>query len=686
MSEFTDIVESIFKKGGYLQNEFSMEYRPQQERVAMKIAEMIENDSHLLAEAGTGVGKSLAYLIPGIIFSVLSGRKFIVSTHTKNLQDQLINKDVKFCKELFKRIPELNKFRGFQASLWLGKNNYICQNRLETEMHYITADDPDYEYYILLNNWVQQDDCNGIRQGLDFEVPENVWSQVSAEHPLCGGKECDEDSCFYKAAMAQVESSNVIIVNHSLVFSLIGSMNTKVSSDGNGVLFDNDIVIFDEGHTVPQVATEYFGQDLDIWRVEKFNNNVKNLARKGGPLSNVNVERVRDYCQKVTAAFKTQFEKIFAKYFDNFDENGKFVDYRMIRSKNWTKNFAEPGCRGMMEFLKDAEQNATSNEKIRQINEVRSELKDMLDFINEMIELEMDPMYVYWIEVSNRKERTIKLLSRPISVAEHLSEFIFSQKTPIAMVSATLADSSKSMKPFGNKVGAWLNENKIDTVVENSPFDYEKNMDVFFSTDCPEYNNKDNKDNLIYNSNIIRHCVQMVPDGGTMVLCTSYEQCMKLAQMMERGLTIDGRRIYVQTPGTDRVVMTKTFKEDGRGVLFGTQSFWTGVDIPGKALSQIIIVKMPFENPFAPLAKARSEKIESEGGNPFMEMMVPDAVMQFRQGLGRLIRNSKDRGRLIITDTRLLRKFYGKNFISAIPKKSYKNFNQKNFREIITKF
>lgn len=679
MSFYLDCIKKIFSEDGILVKKYKMEYRPQQERLAIEFAKDLENgDRHTLAEAGTGVGKSLAYLLPGIIWAKFTNRKFVVSTHTKNLQDQLVKKEIPFCQNILKSDVDLFQFSGFKHVVMVGKANYLCTNRLDDAIfRYSRYEDEDEALFTLntIKNIVKTNkNFDGLRDHLGIHISDNLWSEINADSSMCNIFKCTDSDCYHALSKAKIASADIIIVNHSLIFSTVASGGNESVGSSKGVMFNNDFVVFDEGHKIIEVATDFFGDEASERGMDIIIHQIVSSCKKGFPFENLNVEFIKDACDNIKSKVSTMFRTIDKKYFKNTEE--KF--YR-IKEKKLFSNVCSEAINSLKRHL-EAEMNKTGAFGDTKClgGDIIKKLTNFNDFINDTINMD-NPTYVYWFEKDFNNK--IKLIAKPVDVAAYLDHFIFSRETNVGVISATLTDSRRNMKRFKLQSGIEGLENKHDVseIVESSPFNYDENMDVYISKDCPEFSYVDNKDNLIYNAKVIYHCVNNLINGGTLVLCTSYAQCKKLGNKIKE--ILDGKRnVYVQGEELSRDEMINRFKKDGDAVMFGVASFWTGVDIPGNALSQLIILKMPFASPTYPLLEAKGEVIEENGGNPFIELFVPDAVIQFRQGIGRLIRSAKDKGRVVITDTRLISKFYGKEFFNVMPTNKRTIFDINNFK------
>lgn len=682
MSFYLDCIKKIFSEDGILVKKYKMEYRPQQERLALEFAKDLEiGNRHTLAEAGTGVGKSLAYLLPGIIWSKLSNRKFVVSTHTKNLQDQLVKKEIPFCQKILRADQNLFQFSGFKHAVMVGKANYLCTNRLDDAImrysRYESEDDTIFTLNTIKSIAKTNKKFDGLRDHLGIYVPDTLWSEINADSSMCNIFKCADSDCYHAISRSAIAAADIIIVNHSLIFSTVASGGNESVGSSEGVLFNNDFVVFDEGHKIIEVATDFFGDEASEYAIDGVIRQVISACKKGFPFENLNVEFIKDACDNIKSKVSTMFKTIDKKYFK--DSDNKF--YR-IKNPNLFTNIASAAINSLKKHL-ETEMNKTGafGDTLCMGNDIIKRLSNFNDFINDTINMD-NPTYVYWFEKDSNNN--IKLVAKPVDVAAYLDHFIFSRNVNVGVISATLTDSKHNMERFKIQSGieGLEEQHDINELVETSPFDYDTNMEVLVSKDCPEFSYTDNKDNLKYNAKVIYHAVNNLVNGGTLVLCTSYTQCKKLGNKIKE--VFDGiKNVYVQGEEYSRDEMIARFKKDGDAVMFGVASFWTGVDIPGNALSQLIILKMPFASPNYPLLEAKGEIVEEQGGNPFTELFVPDAVIQFRQGIGRLIRSAKDKGRVIITDTRLISKFYGKDFFNVMPTNNRTIFDSSNYTKKI---
>lgn len=669
------VVEPAFEPAGWLTDYMQLEHRPPQENMAICAAQAFYGDRPLLFEAGTGVGKSLAYLIPAVIHAVANKRQAVISTHTIALQEQLIQKDIPLVRLFCERIPELKRFAEFKAAQLVGRGNYLCNSRLaqagqsKAEL-FPTPQQAELER---LREWSLVAK-RGTLQELDPLPDPEVWDWVNADSASCNPRNCSPDNCFYQRARKQVADSQLIVVNHSLLFALIGA-GAGVRGETPGVLFARDFLILDEAHTVPAVATDHFGHHVSKVGVDRmlkrlYNpRNKKGLFKKFG--SSYDVQATAEAIATADSFFNTILRERLPK-----------SSVVRLRDPAWTEATLLPRLADLEKRVADQIQKLGEDSPGRdELQDAKRRLGTARHALLECIEL-ADEEQVYWLEKTGRRQSNVLIRSAPLDIAPELRQTIFERHTSALLTSATLAEG-KDMQSFAQKVGAaghW-------TEIEGSPFDYAKNMQVYVASDCPQPTRggyvrdraqlPEPSNYIKYLADMVQFCAQRV-QGGTLVLFTSYNDLNQVANAIARPLHEAGRELLQQGGGQSRTELVRQMQELGNAVLLGTDSFYTGVDIPGPALSQVILVRLPFENPSQPVPEARAERITEEGGNPFLEMTVPDAIIKFRQGIGRLIRKADDKGSITILDSRLLNKQYGRLFLDVLPQQQWQSFDRGN--------
>lgn len=658
-----EIIGRVFAKGGFLQSKLSLEHRPQQEQMARAVAVGMEHDEPLIFEAGTGVGKSLAYLLPGIIHATESQRPCVVSSHTISLQEQLQRKDLEICRTLFRSIPELEKYADFKSAVLVGKGNYLCPTRLANAIRNKTELFPTEEMEELtrIADWAEKTKT-GLRQELNPLPNFDVWEQINAEGSACNRKNCNPNTCHYQHARAEMRKAQVVIVNHSLLFALLNAGG--LAPGAKGILLPDDFLVIDEAHTTAEVATEHFGARISSYGVDRQLKMLFNPKRKSG------IVRKFAYPQQLQAIIDAQeaCQEFFGYLIATHLAKHKLV---RISELGWCEPTLLGPLRACVQTMDGILSKIEDGPMHDEIKDQRSRIHSYYTGIRRFIDLAEED-HVHWIEKSGRTGNICTLRTAPIDIAPYLREELFNKETSVTLTSATLS-IARDMRPFQAKIGA---ESETAEMVD-SPFDYENNTRIYIATDVPVPSPQDQRLSIEVLIDYIRYCVSNV-SGGTLVLFTSYSDLRKVSDALQSEFLEAGRPFFAQGQGMGRSDMTAAFLEAGNGVLFGTDSFWTGVDVPGSSLEQVIITRLPFDVPTHPIAEAKSEHIKERGGNPFAELNLPEALVKFRQGVGRLIRTRADKGIITILDSRILQKSYGRQFLQSLPKPKFIRINRQD--------
>ena len=662
--QLSKLTDKIFSQPGWLTEAMGMEHRPQQADMASSVAQHLLDDSPLLFEAGTGVGKSLAYLLPGIMMSIETRRPFIVSSNTISLQEQVLQKDIPLCAKFFANVPELEKYKEFETALLVGKGNYLCPNRLAAAIRAKTELFPSENLAELqrIADWAKETQ-NGMRQELSPAPAPEIWTQVNADSSTCNRKNCNASHCHYQQAKARIQKANVLIINHSLLFALLGA-GMHPEGETSGVLYPRDFMVLDEAHRIPAIATEHFGLDISSYGLGLALKLLYNPKRKRGLFTRVATPKD---CEMVTEAIRS------SEGFFHYVREAYLTDKSIVR-------LMEPAA-GDLDSLHPiyyvTQRIATIAENLSN-ERVRDELKDhrdrILTYYHNIHEFwSMDKKdHVHWFERGGRKGIITHLKTAPVDVARYLQKHIFTRNTGVILTSATLSISGR-MDNFQKAAGA----KGQPSAIRDSPFNYKENVQAFVAEDSPDALPQGQKQQLIkFLAENIEYFATNIK-GGSLVLFTSYKDLYAVADLLSERIPLKNRPLFIQGRELSRMKALRQFSDAGNGLLLGTDTFWTGVDVPGPALSQVIVTRLPFENPTHPIAQARQEWLRSEGRNPFLELTLPDAVIKFRQGIGRLIRNKEDQGILTLLDSRVLRKNYGLHFLDALPVQ-HTNFNSQN--------
>jgi ATP-dependent DNA helicase DinG len=650
---------------------------PQMEMTAA-VTNAFSQSTHLMVEAGTGTGKSLAYLIPAVHWALTNGERVVISTNTINLQDQLLQKD----------FPDLIRVLGLdaRAAVLKGRSNYICPRKFDALRRRgpQTADEMRVLSKTIL--WLTET-SSGDRSEINLNGPAEraVWAELSAEDELCSPDGCPlfgRKTCPFLRARVAAESAHILIVNHALLVADLASENR--------VLPDYRYLVVDEGHQLESAATDGLSfrcawSDLERSLYELGN------ARSGwlGMLSTRAKKKdvapesaafVRACVDDLTAAIESAIRtgRVFFQSIDQFvagqiDGPPKeyTLQYRIVSAVRTQPGWesVEEAWENMRAAFSDAARIAAAlAEKIRggetEDEENGNELSLLIggwarrmamtvDSIHQMI-AKPNAQMINWVEIP--RDRDVRTLySAPLHVGPLVEKFLWHTKNSVVLTSATLTAAGEF-----DYLRERLNADEAETLVVGSPFDYETSALLYLATDMPEP-----KDTRAYQHALNRALVELckATRGRALVLFTSYSQLRQTAQVIQGPLAREGIIVYEQGEGASRHALLETFKSAEQAVLLGTRSFWEGVDVPGQALSVLALTKLPFDVPSDPIVASRSETFE----DPFSQYSLPEAILRFRQGFGRLIRTKTDRGVAVVFDRRILTKAYGRSFVASLP-------------------
>ncbi len=620
-------IREVFEKGGILAEQIEgYSARTQQLEMALAIADAIENNTQLVAEAGTGTGKTFAYLVPAL----LTGGKVIISTGTKNLQDQLYSRDLPNVRDALK-VP-------VTVAMLKGRANYVCHyhlNRAEQEGRFASREDAKYVHLI---KTFAENTKTGDKSELN-SVPENamVWASVTSTRDNCLGSDCSfYKECFVMEARKKALAADVVVVNHHLFFA-----DVMLRDEGIAELLPTaNTVIFDEAHQLPEVAGLFFGED-------------------------VSTSQLHELAQDCTAAYLTLAKDCIAlsKAIPTFEKAAK--DFRLIFAYEGSRLPVQKALalKGFDEAYQHMQSELKALAKVLETQAARDPLLEkcwqrseaLYDLFNRWQTAENNNL-VRWVEVFTH---SVQLHATPLSVAEGFGKQLNAQPRAWIFTSATLAvksDFSHYIQQMGlqnAKTGFW-----------ESPFNYQEQALLYVPPDMPDPNSPS------YTACVVAAALPVLQASGgrAFMLSTSLRAMREIHALLKEAFSENGIESPLLLQGEcSRTELLDRFRQLGNAVLVGSQSFWEGVDVRGEALSVVIIDKLPFAPPDDPVLSARVDKLNEEGKNAFMEYQLPYSVITLKQGAGRLIRDENDRGVLMICDPRLITKSYGKRIWQSLP-------------------
>ena len=641
----------FFSDGGKLGKAKGYESRPGQAKMAERVAEIIEDRKHLVVEAGTGTGKSLAYLVPAAYATAELGKKAVISTYTIHLQEQLFGKDVPIVQSL---VP----FE-FTAALLKGRQNYLCPHRLKKARQHqgdLFATGQAEQLQGLVE-WAGKT-TDGTLSDIHFQVDAAVWAQVNSEAFACTPRHCGGPTgCFYQMARTKVLDANVVILNHALLFGLLAGAEEGEESPSEGYLFPNDFLVLDEAHEVEDVAAKALGLEVRLGSLRFLLQRLIHPRTKKGVLTRVGGGKAVKSTLGILGMLEGAFEEILGSA--GLEASGQ----RRVRQPLGVKSELGPRLMDVRGQLLNLAEEAGDGEDRNELKDHARRLEASAFGLGEFLKMSREG-HAYWVErrlpEEGRAHRgEMSLHAAPVEVAKRLEELVFRPDCTTIMTSATL-DVGRGLDFFAGRLGA----QEAETLLVESPFDYESQMRVYLPKGMPEPSEGQRFQEAL--EGWIQRFVGMTK-GKAFVLFTSRAMLRKTAEGMAGWFEENGIRLLVQDKGNSRTRLLKEFKDDRDSVLFGTDSFWQGVDVPGEALSNVILTRLPFSVPDEPLFEARCERIKEKGGEPFRELQLPEAILKFRQGVGRLIRSREDRGQIAILDGRILAKSYGRSFLKTLP-------------------
>ncbi|MCL6584643.1 MAG: DEAD/DEAH box helicase [bacterium] len=623
LRELELLIESILDRQGKLAEIFShYEWRPEQIRMSKAVAAALLHEVPLLVEAGTGTGKTLAYLIPAIG----SGQKVIVSTGTKNLQEQIYFKDIPLLARVISK--------KFLACNLKGRENYLCRRRWKQFSNYPRRlmSGLDRELIGRMQSWALET-RSGDRSEIDF-LPDHdpLWEEVNSKRDFCLGQKCDFHSeCFINRLRQEANEADIVIVNHHLFFS---DLMLKEATNSE-VLPRYQSIIFDEAHQIEDIATDYFGLSVSNYQIQELIQDI----RREMELEKINVPAINDTLnllgQRASAFFMHFPPGLEKKRLKSDLISASLVErYQAMADTLGLLTSQLTGLRAKSEPLYNCERRSRN-------------LQDTVRFIMDMADSE----YVYWVE---SRTKAVYLHASPIDVSGDLRRLLFSRLRRLVLTSATLSVDGRF-----DYLKARLGLESATELVLNSPFDYRRQAVMYVPTHLPD----PKEESFIFRAAEEIERIISLSRGRAFILFTSYKNLDQIFHLLQ------GKLPYQLLRQGDRpkTALLEEFKKDVHSVLLATSSFWEGVDVQGDALSCVIIDRLPFAVPTEPLTEARIDYLREGGGNPFLTYQIPQAIIALRQGIGRLIRSSEDRGLICILDRRLLTKPYGRIFLQNLP-------------------
>lgn len=614
--------DTFFAQGGALSRLHpAFEHRPGQQEMAHAVARVLRHGGALMVEAGTGTGKTLAYLVPALE----SGRRVIVSTGTKNLQDQIFAKDLPFLRDRV-GLP-------VSATLMKGRENYLCRRRFaEFERAPLLEMLDERRFLPRLSDWSRVTGSGDRAEVAELPDRLRLWKDVNARADTCGGARCEEyDRCWLTVMKRAAQSSQILVVNHHLFFA-----DLVLRSAYGSVLPEYDSVIFDEAHLLEEIATMYFGVQLSAAQLDDLARDAEVLSGRAG-----------------SSAGGAAGLRMAASEF--------FVPLRALLASAQGRIRFDPAARGgpdldqragvLRAALEEVERQAESAALDAAAEPVRKRAEELRGTLAHVL-ARSDPSFVYGIEARGRSNVIVS--AAPIDVSGRLRESLFERLHACVLTSATLAVDGQ-FEFFQTRLGA----TGAQALAVESPFDHERQAVLYLPPGMPDPRDAD----FTARCEVEIRALLALTGGRAFLLFTSHAALKRMRVALEASETF---RLFVQGEGS-RAALVEEFRRTERAVLLGTASFWHGVDVPGDALSLVVIDRLPFDVPDEPLVAARIARIREEGGNPFSEYQTPLAVLELKQGLGRLLRSRSDRGILCVLDPRLRSKSYGKVFLRSLP-------------------
>lgn len=680
-----DITPYFSEKGMLSQAFTGFEYRKEQLIMAQTIEKGINNNKPVVVEAGTGTGKTLAYLIPAIEWAIKNEKKVIISTNTINLQEQLLNKDIPIAKKVIDG--------EFKYALVKGRGNYLCNRKYYnirmggTETNEMSPSQKEDFKKIL--SWAEETDT-GDRAELLFEIDRSIWELFYSESDMCAGNKCPySKECFFLKSREEKQKADILITNHHLYFADLAIRKEIGFETDYSILPEYDLVVFDEAHNIENVARDYFSYQASEYAFKRAMHKIYTKTKNKGAIVTAASEIRKENISNISAILDT-IEDIKNRHLDIYKKGIDYFNHiKDIMSNNQTgvftlrvkkdeiknhpffaglNNYKEPFLKAYMEYIKIVRKMLKkledAEDKLGLIGDFERYINKLDAFFNNFYFIDKfdDDEFIYWIEAKIKGNvSNAKLTATPLTIDKELQENLYAHLQNLIFTSATIA-IGEDFKYFKDSIG--LGNDTIDKVI-HSPFDYDNQMLAYVPKDMIPPNDRSFIDEV---TEFLRSQI-IATKGKTFILFTSYQALNYVYYSLRDDLEANGMELFLQG-SVPRSHLVNMFKRANNPVLFGTSSFWEGVDIKGEKLSNVIIVKLPFRVPTDPVTEAIIENLQNQNKNSFMEFQIPEAVIKFKQGIGRLIRSKGDSGTITILDNRVITKRYGKYFMDALPTKN----------------